>query len=428
MGKNVLISFVLLAVCGLSACGGGGQLQEKECYTGMSGECAGEKVSVYVDDQKLLHIYNRESGQSGILCGKPDCEHKPYDERTNPDPVCMAALNGELNAACIPAICDGYLYLFGNKNLSQGVVYREKLDGSGRTEVKVMDYQIGMGSSLYVRDGFIYAEANIPLVNKDHIGGSGTNQSDRLMIRICPATGEVEEISPVLHQDRSSVLLLDYEGDDIYYWLSWKEKSGEYVQLYCYNTKTGTYSMPVDEGKLTGMTLLGVDKGMLYASDGKKAVYRISFGGKEWERIYSSRKSGPVFFVMYQDQLLEADMDNGKFHYTGETGAIDLTPVAAIVNTFGKYMCLSERDGTSKVYYDSQLRMSRKERGNEDEKEYQTFHVGNTARHSLYGVCGIRGGTDRTVGGKPAANGGGFCFTRSQPETEGQPYADPTDG
>lgn len=359
--RCVAVNILLLAVCGLSACGGSGQLQEKECYTDMLGGCAGEKVGVYVDDQKLLHTYNRESGQSGILCGKPDCEHKPYDERTNPDPVCMAALNSELSAACVPAICDGYLYLFGNKNLSQGVIYREKLDGSGRTEVKVTDYQISMGSSLYVRDGFIYAEANIPLINEDHTGGSGTNQSDRLMIRICAATGEPEEISPVLHQDVSSAKLLDYEGDDIYYCLSWKEETEEHVQLYGYNTKTGTYSMPVDEGKLTGMTLLGVDRGMLYASDGKKAVYRISFGGKEWERIYSSRKSGPVFFVMYQEHLLEADMDNEKFHYIGENGELDMDPVSAVVNTFGKYLCLSERDGTSKVYYDSQLRMSRKE-------------------------------------------------------------------
>ena len=62
-----------------------------------------------------------------VLCNKSNCEHEPYDENTNPDPTCDAALNKDLFFNCVPVISGEYVYLFGQADLSKGVVYREKI-------------------------------------------------------------------------------------------------------------------------------------------------------------------------------------------------------------------------------------------------------------------------------------------------------------
>ncbi len=76
------------------------KLDHKESYLGMGGESMTGQISVYVGEDKLLHMYDPVQQENIVLCSKADCIHEPYDETANPDPACDAALNRELFVTC----------------------------------------------------------------------------------------------------------------------------------------------------------------------------------------------------------------------------------------------------------------------------------------------------------------------------------------
>lgn len=61
-----------------------------------SGESVSCLASVFTTQDGLLHIFDPNQKSSIVLCNKSNCEHEPYDENTNPDPTCDAALNKDL--------------------------------------------------------------------------------------------------------------------------------------------------------------------------------------------------------------------------------------------------------------------------------------------------------------------------------------------
>ena len=90
-----------------------------ESFRSRGGESMSRRISVYVGEDNLLHMYDSGQSDTIVLCNKADCSHEPYDERDNPDPTCNAALNKELFSCCVPVISGDYLYLFGQENMSQ---------------------------------------------------------------------------------------------------------------------------------------------------------------------------------------------------------------------------------------------------------------------------------------------------------------------
>ena len=106
-------------------------------------------------------------------------------------------MNKDLFFNCVPVISGEYVYLFGQADLSKGVVYREKLDGSGRTKLYKLDYQVNVYNSVYVENGIAYAEAEIPIVKEDNIGGAGSNSNYSVLLAINLESGETKEISDI---------------------------------------------------------------------------------------------------------------------------------------------------------------------------------------------------------------------------------------
>ena len=145
MKKKALL-IVAACACFITGCGAEKSTENKMKITESLHSASGESVSclasVFTTQDGLLHIFDPNQKSSIVLCNKSNCEHEPYDENTNPDPTCDAALNKDLFFNCVPVISGEYVYLFGQADLSKGVVYREKLDGSGRTKLYNLDYQV----------------------------------------------------------------------------------------------------------------------------------------------------------------------------------------------------------------------------------------------------------------------------------------------
>lgn len=99
--------------------------------------------------------------------------------------------------------------MFGQADLSKGVVYREKLDGSGRTKLYNLDYQVEVYNSVYVENGIAYAEAEIPIVKEDNIGGAGSNSNYSVLLAINLESGETKEISDINKEKFHGLLLLE---------------------------------------------------------------------------------------------------------------------------------------------------------------------------------------------------------------------------
>ncbi|MFR8768352.1 MAG: hypothetical protein ACLVGF_11535 [Eubacterium sp.] len=163
MKKKALL-IVAACACFITGCGAEKSTENKMKITESLHSASGESVSclasVFTTQDGLLHIFDPNQKSSIVLCNKSNCEHEPYDENTNPDPTCDAALNKDLFFNCVPVISGEYVYLFGQADLSKGVVYREKLDGSGRTKLYNLDYQVEVYNSVYVENGIIMQRQN----------------------------------------------------------------------------------------------------------------------------------------------------------------------------------------------------------------------------------------------------------------------------
>lgn len=251
----------------------------------------------------LIQIKN----PSIVLCNKSNCEHEPYDENTNPDPTCDAALNKDLFFNCVPVISGEYVYLFGQADLSKGVVYREKLDGSGRTKLYNLDYQVNVYNSVYVENGIAYAEAEIPIVKEDNIGGAGSNSNYSVLLAINLESGETKEISDINKEKFHGLLLLEKSGEKLYYESTYRKlgkkdkdysTAKEYSKVYEYNIKTGKQSQVCSEKDLEGCIVIGmIDQAVYVYNQETMEVFEVAIGSKKKKKIYKPDKTGCV--VLY---------------------------------------------------------------------------------------------------------------------------------
>lgn len=341
-----------------------------ESFRSRGGESMSRRISVYVGEDNLLHMYDPGQSDTIVLCNKADCSHEPYDERDNPDPTCNAALNKELFSCCVPVISGDYLYLFGQENMSRGVVYRENLDGTGRTRVFTMDYQVGMGNSVYVTNNIVYAEAGIPIITEDNLGGAGTNSSYDMLLRIDLQSGETKEISPISKEKFQNIDLLERKGDQLYYSFSYRTLSEgdddystapEHYSIYCYDLKTNKQTQLFTEDELEGLTPVGMTESSLctFSKDTGEA-FEISMKDKSRKSIYQPPEHNAIYF-MYNNRWIIGDMDKEEFSYLEGKELKVLEDIVSFSNTFGNYAEFYKKDGTCQAVYGSSLFTEEKE-------------------------------------------------------------------
>ena len=303
MKKKALL-IVAACACFITGCGAEKSTENKMKITESLHSASGESVSclasVFTTQDGLLHIFDPNQKSSIVLCNKSNCEHEPYDENTNPDPTCDAALNKDLFFNCVPVISGEYVYLFGQADLSKGVVYREKLDGSGRTKLYNLDYQVNVYNSVYVENGIAYAEAEIPIVKEDNIGGAGSNSNYSVLLAINLESGETKEISDINKEKFHGLLLLEKSGEKLYYESTYRKlgkkdkdysTAKEYSKVYEYNIKTGKQSQVCSEKDLEGCIVIGmIDQAVYVYNQETMEVFEVAIGSKRRKKYISRTK------------------------------------------------------------------------------------------------------------------------------------------
>lgn len=337
----VIAAMFLLAGCGES------EFNITDSYIGFGGESISEKLSVYVEDG-LIHMYDAKSGQDMVLCSKADCNHEPYDEVSNPDPTCEAALNEQLYLMCTPVLCGRFIYLIGMEDLKQGVVYRENLDGSARERLYTFDYQVMRGDCVYVRDGKAIATTGVPIVTGDEMGGSGSNDRFKVLLSMDFETGEIEAVSEIDRVNKfQNINVLSYQDGLVYYEyyyckLSDDETDSGIVErfsgIYCYDCQSKETEKLFDEDELAGLSVAGVSKTSLCVWDEKTGnAYEIAFGSKEKKMVYESEGRSMSYYVL-NGRWIAANLDSLRYYLVQDGNLTELSDVSSILGTDDRFI------------------------------------------------------------------------------------------
>ena len=95
--------------------------------------------------ERQIHYYNKETGEGGILCGKPECTHDVDDCNS------FAITAGGLN------IYDGRIWLITwNPGAPGSILYAMDLDGTKRERIQTLSYQGGNGTKMHLHRGYLY--------------------------------------------------------------------------------------------------------------------------------------------------------------------------------------------------------------------------------------------------------------------------------
>ena len=238
---------------------------------GVMGACTDEG-GVYVGEDALLHYYDKETASDVILCHKPDCKHEAYDSEVNPDPVCDAALNKDLSLTCIPFTNGEHVYLFGDKDVRRGVIYRERADGSEREQLCVTEYKCLENANGYIKGEKAYLVGNQPVVTEEPMGGVGSNKCYYVLLEVDLTDGTCTPLSEIRPYDFQGMALLGTYGEELYYYFSYRENDKDLDELvdakdmddiYALNMNTGEVSLRIPDEKLEGYIPRGIHEGAI---------------------------------------------------------------------------------------------------------------------------------------------------------------------
>ena len=95
--------------------------------------------------ERQIHYYNKETGEGGILCGKPECTHDVDDCNS------FAITAGGLN------IYDGRIwFITWNTGAPGSILYAMNLDGTKRERIQALSYQGGHSTKMHLHRGYLY--------------------------------------------------------------------------------------------------------------------------------------------------------------------------------------------------------------------------------------------------------------------------------
>lgn len=349
---KVIVVLILITVSVSGGCGSSGEVDIEDSYSYM-GAASSNKMSVYIANDNIIHMFIPDENTDIILCNKADCIHESYNENSNSDPVCDAALNGELTDCCLPVLTEDNIYLFGKKNMSEGVVYRENLDGSGRVELYTLDYQVNTYSKVYVIGNYAYVEASIPIVEEsESTGGTFTNKFQTVIIGVNLENGSVTELSPVSEEEKeySNMYILGVTDTGIYIgYRNGIEEVGS--RVYLYDIREDKTELLFDENELAGVMVVGTtEKALCVADNNTMEAYEISYKDKTRVSIYKPETSNIIYNVFHNRWII-GDMDKETSGYIDGDRLIILDNVAAIQAVLGDYIDVIEDDNARRVIY-----------------------------------------------------------------------------
>ncbi|MBQ7915754.1 MAG: hypothetical protein IJ315_03075, partial [Firmicutes bacterium] len=135
---------------------------QRQFQTLTTGLCETENAFYSLTDDFIIYI-DKQSGYSGVLCGKPECTHGTID------------CNGQVYVAAGLTVYDHQLYWVGWEKVEFGQVshlylWRMDLDGTNREKVKQMDEELNSMLNgdrfVQIHRGYVYMAGGTSIVNK----------------------------------------------------------------------------------------------------------------------------------------------------------------------------------------------------------------------------------------------------------------------
>lgn len=122
-----------------------------------------------------LEYFDFKGGEPTIMCGRPDCNHQPYDSVTNPDPQCPATFPKGTNPIAA-IIREGHLYLFVKPSeFNKAHIYKSDLDGENRRKIAELDLFGFRDDFILAGDYLVYI--GLEMVQKSSGEGLGLGQN-----------------------------------------------------------------------------------------------------------------------------------------------------------------------------------------------------------------------------------------------------------
>ena len=178
---------------------------------------------LFSSNNSFLHYYDKQSGLSGILCGKPECSHS--------DISCNAYLAGGGDLM----FYDGYIYWVQQGNS----LLRINPDGTERENVQSL--QGGVSSSVFLHRGYIYCIQSVSSV----IDGESQN-----IIRLTQQVlGDAEQAPVTIVETIGKDYYYQAAGNTIYLVVQDYTRSDDSavisstVLLYSYDSASGTLAL-----------------------------------------------------------------------------------------------------------------------------------------------------------------------------------------
>ena len=167
-------------------------------------------------EEGLMIFYEYETGRSYPLCSNAYCEHLPYDEVTNPDPVCEATMK-ELKTACV---YDDFVYTIQSTGIQEITIQARNLKESGYRTVATLPYCQTFSTQGYnaiIGDKAYLLLAEIDNLKEDEFVLSYTsNDLYTYLVELDLNTGEYKPLFHIEGEDKYKILQTVYGEEGVY--------------------------------------------------------------------------------------------------------------------------------------------------------------------------------------------------------------------
>lgn len=174
--KSIVLIIILLSIntslisCGKDSDNKSVNKSQTNNTAYINGFCMTNEQVIFSENGVMCY-YDFDSKEKGVLCSKPNCEHKPFDSTTNPDPVCNAVTDeGTEYTALIYS--DDFVYAVTD-NTANSKLYKYDIKNDTKKMIAEFDSLVS-GNALLSDDKFIM---QIYSLNFDETGLGDTNGS-----------------------------------------------------------------------------------------------------------------------------------------------------------------------------------------------------------------------------------------------------------
>ncbi len=229
-------------------------MQNEFSFTNVA--CETEDIIYYMMSmaEQQIHYYNKETGEGGILCGKPECTHA--ENGCNSFAITAGGLN----------IYDGRIwFITWNPSAPGSILYAMDLDGTERERIQTLSYQGGHSTKMHLHRGYLY----IGVSQREVIDGEPSYHFTITRQEIGNESDEPE----LVYENRarmSQQFRYIFKGNSLYGYCQWAESTDieKTTELFRCDLRTGTQeTLAVWDSTSMNPGGLWIDEEKIYISE-----------------------------------------------------------------------------------------------------------------------------------------------------------------